>query len=68
MRSKKLLILEFLSINFTIICLIITILNIISLNWTNVILSGTICYLLYVNTVTLKRTINLIKGKDQNGN
>lgn len=51
--------------NLTIICLIVCIVNLFKLNFTDVILSGVICFLLYSNTVTLKRINILITKKEK---
>lgn len=67
MQSKKIQSLLFSSMNLTIICLIVCIVNICKLNWSNAILSAIICYLLYSNTVTLKRLTSISKGKKENG-
>jgi hypothetical protein len=43
------------------------IVHLIQLNFSNIIFDIAGIYLLYVNTVTLKRTKELLKGKDENG-
>jgi hypothetical protein len=43
------------------------IVHLIQLNFSNIIFDIAGTYLLYVNTVTLKRTKELLKGKEKNG-
>ena len=65
MKYNRLKRLVLISMNLTLICAIVCIVNVFKLNFSNVILSLVICYLLYVNTVTLKRITSIIKEKEK---
>lgn len=67
MKFNKVDVLIFTSMNLCVLCLISLIINLIQLNFSNIVFDIAGTYLLYVATVTLKRTKELLKGKEKNG-
>jgi hypothetical protein len=67
MRLKQLKFLLLTSMNLTILFIVIFLVNLIRWNVSSILNSIAICFLLYITTVNLKRTINILEGKDKNG-